>query len=128
MVLTNKPKSYAEAIDTAIDIEEGLQNLVLAGSSWRRLIVLLFRERSLHSPPSQPISPSSSSRWLSSLAVRGFDHEVSSSRRSRVLALLVQAVRVAVDLGLSFAAFAVESILPRSVLVCSPSVPSSSDI
>ncbi|KZV55481.1 hypothetical protein F511_29587, partial [Dorcoceras hygrometricum] len=67
---------------------------------------------------SQPISPSSSSsshRLRRSLAVRGFDPEVSSSRRSRVLALLVQAVRVAVDLGLSFTAFAVESILPLRV-------------
>ncbi|KZV25826.1 apoptosis-inducing factorB-like [Dorcoceras hygrometricum] len=65
-------------------------------------------------PPSQPISPSSSHRWLSNLAVRGFDPAVSSSRRSRVLALLVRAARVAVVLGLSFVVFAVESISPRS--------------
>ncbi|KZV52861.1 hypothetical protein F511_23834 [Dorcoceras hygrometricum] len=75
------------------------------------------KEHSLLSPPSQPINPSSSSshRWLSSLAVRGFDLEVISSRRSRVLALMVRAARVAVVLGLSFAAFVMESILPRSV-------------
>ncbi|KZV26573.1 hypothetical protein F511_20667 [Dorcoceras hygrometricum] len=52
--------------------------------------------------------------WLSSLAVRGFDPAVSSSRRSRILALLVRAARVAVVLGLSFVAFVVQSIRPHT--------------
>ncbi|KZV31183.1 hypothetical protein F511_05656 [Dorcoceras hygrometricum] len=109
MVLTSKPKMYAEVVDNAIDIEEGLQSRRARSSRQRRLVVLLVREHSLLSLRNQPISPHGS-RWHSSLAVRGFDPAVSSSRRSGVLALLVQAAQVAVVLGLSSVVFAVGSI------------------
>ncbi|KZV45458.1 hypothetical protein F511_20631 [Dorcoceras hygrometricum] len=83
-----------------------------------RVVALLVRELNRLRVLSLLIFPSSSSRWLSSLAVRGSDPAVSISRRSRVLALLVRAARVAVVLGLSFVVFAVERIRIRSVLVC----------
>ncbi|KZV18575.1 hypothetical protein F511_42446 [Dorcoceras hygrometricum] len=93
--------------------------VLLVGSRWRRVVVLLVRERSPLRLLSQPISPSSShsSSWCSSLAVRGFDPTVNSSRRSLVLDRLVQVARVAVVLGLSSVVIAVASILLPSVLV-----------
>ncbi|KZV50169.1 serine/arginine repetitive matrix protein 2 [Dorcoceras hygrometricum] len=76
-----------------------------------RVVVPLFSECSLLSLPSMLINPSSSSSsWLSSLAVRGSDLVAISLRRSLVLVLLVLAALVEVVLGQSFVASVDESI------------------
>ncbi|KZV57236.1 hypothetical protein F511_03480 [Dorcoceras hygrometricum] len=93
-VLTSKPKMYAEAVDSSINIEEGMRScrtrraqVAQAVQSGRFVGQGLSRLR----VPSLAISPSSS-RWLSSPAAKGFDPAVSNSRNSLVLALLVLVV------------------------------------
>ncbi|KZV17335.1 hypothetical protein F511_22377 [Dorcoceras hygrometricum] len=112
LVLSRIPKSYAEAVDSAIDIEEGLQN-------WRSRARPQGAQGGLPSLHSQLINPrSSSSSWLNNLAVRGSDLVAISLRRSLVLVLLVMEALVTVILGQSFVASMEVSICRLIVLVC----------
>ncbi|KZV37011.1 hypothetical protein F511_17271 [Dorcoceras hygrometricum] len=120
-VPNSKPMSYAEVVDSAVDVEEGLRNRrsrarPQAAQGGRPL----FREHSLLSLPSLLINPRSSSRSssLSSLAVKGSDLVAISLRRSLVLVRLVLADLVAVVLGQSFVASVEARIRLLSVLVC----------
>ncbi|KZV30168.1 hypothetical protein F511_20798 [Dorcoceras hygrometricum] len=118
LVLSSKPKSYAEAVDSAIDIEEGLRSRrsrsrPQGAQGGRPSIQGVQSSQSAINP-----SSSHSSSWPSSQDFRGSDLVVISLRRSLVLVILGLVALVAVVLGQSFVASVEASIRRLSVLAC----------